>query len=184
MQPMDTGGTIVGCHDLSKYLLRLGDSTKPGIGYFNVLESEVAVTLFVEAVLRCKAGTLLVSSLRGRMAFQADSKRVFLVGKLVDEVASVTPEREVAGVRGRCVEGGPRAILIVVEQISGIAVTGARGRAQVMERDVRRSPTAARVERNGEGCRLREQPTPMQWIWRRVERRSRVTCRRQVLMWA
>lgn len=42
-----------------------------------------------------------------------------------------------------------------------------------MERDVGRSPTAARVERgNGEGCRLREQPTPMQWIWRRVERKA------------
>lgn len=96
------------------------------------------------------------------MTFQADGEGVFLVGKLVDKVASVTPERKV-GVRGRCVgvEGGPRAILIVVEQISGIAVTGARGRAQIMERDVCRSPTAARVERNGEGCRLREQPTPM-----------------------
>jgi hypothetical protein len=46
-----------------------------------------------------------------------------------------------------------------------------------VERDIRRPPTAGRIERNGEGCRLKEQPTPMQWIWRRVERRSRVTCR-------
>lgn len=85
------------------------------------------MTLFVEAILRCKACTLLVSSMRGRVTFQANSEGVFLVGKLIDEVAGVTPEREVVGVRGRCVEGGPRAILIVVEQISGIAVTGARG---------------------------------------------------------
>lgn len=83
------------------------------------------MTLFVEAVLRRKAGVLLVAALRGKLTLQADGERVFLVGKLVDEVAGVTPEREVVGVRGRCVEGGPRAILIVVEQISGIAVTGA-----------------------------------------------------------
>lgn len=49
----------------------------------------------MEAVLRCKACTFLVSSLRGRVAFQADSEGIFLVGKLVDEVTGVTPEREV-----------------------------------------------------------------------------------------
>lgn len=125
MQPVNTGGPIVGRHDLSEYSLRLGDSPWAGVWNLNVLESEGVVALFVEAVLRRKACAFLVSSMRGRLTFQADGKRVFLVGKLVDEVARVTPEREVVGVRGRCVEGGPRAILIVVEQISGIAVTGA-----------------------------------------------------------
>lgn len=139
------------------------------------------MALFVETVLRCEAGTLLLSSVWGELALKANSERVFLVGKLVDEVAGVTPEREVVGVRGRCVEGGPRAILIVVEQISGVAVTGPRGRAQVVERDICRPPTAARVERNGEGCRLREQPLYPIVVWKKVERRSRVTCR---LRWA
>ena len=32
------------------------------------------------------------------MTFQADSEGVFLVGELVDEVAGVTPEREVVRV--------------------------------------------------------------------------------------
>jgi hypothetical protein len=82
------------------------------------------VALFVEAVLRRKAGVLLLAALRGKLTLQADGQRVFLVGKLVDEVAGVTPKREVVRVRGRCVEGGPRAILIVVEQISRVAVTG------------------------------------------------------------
>lgn len=99
-----------------------------------------------------------MSSMRGKLTLKADGERVFLVGKLVDEVARVTPERKIVRVRRRCVEGGPRAILVVIEQISGIAVTRARGRAQVVERDVGRSPTATRVKRNDEGCRLREQP--------------------------
>jgi hypothetical protein len=159
---VDTGGPIIGCHDAREYSLCLGNGAEAGVWYLDVLESDRAVTLFVEAVLRRKTCSLLVPSERG-VAFQADGEGVFLVGKLVDEVTGVTPEREVVRVRGRGVERGARAILIV-EQISGVGVTGARGRAQVMERDVRRSPTAASVERNGEGCRLREQPTPMQWI--------------------
>lgn len=73
------------------------------------------MTLFVEAVLRRKAGVLLVAALRRKLALQADGERVFLVGKLVDEVARVTPEREGVRVRGRCVERGARAILIVVK---------------------------------------------------------------------
>jgi hypothetical protein len=49
---------------------------------------------------------------------QADAERVFLVSKLVDKVAGVTPEREVRVGRGS-VEGRPGAVLIVVvEEIS------------------------------------------------------------------
>lgn len=93
MQPVDTGGPIIGRHDLSKYSLSLGDSTGPRIWYLDVFESD---TLFVDAVLRGKACTpLVVSSMWGRMAFQADSEGIFLVGKLVNEVTGVTPEREV-----------------------------------------------------------------------------------------
>lgn len=125
VQPMNTGRSIVGCHDSSEYLLSLGDGSWARVWDLNVLESELAVTLFVEAVLRREASVLLVTALRRELALQADGERIFLVGKLVDEVAGVTPEREVVGVRGRCIEGGPRAILIVVEQISGIAFTGA-----------------------------------------------------------
>jgi hypothetical protein len=109
-------------------------------------------------------------------ALQANRERVFLVGELVDKIARVTPEREVVGVRGGRVERRPRAVLIVVQKISTVTVTGACGRAQVMERDVSRAPpTAAGVERNNEGCRLRgaAYSNAMQWIWkRRYERRS------------
>jgi len=36
-----------------------------------------------------------MSSMRGKLTLEADGERVFLVGKLVDEVAGVTPEREI-----------------------------------------------------------------------------------------
>lgn len=125
MQPVDTGGPIVRRHDASEYSLCLADSAWAWVWDLDILESEFAVTLFVEAGLRRKAGVLLVSAVRRSVALEADSEGVFLVGELVDEVAGITPKREVVGVRGRCVEGGPRAILIVVEQISRVAVTGA-----------------------------------------------------------
>jgi len=63
----------------------------------------------------------------GEMAFlermaQSDAERVLLVGKLVDEVTGVAPEREV-GLGGRGVEGRACAVLILfVEQISGISL--------------------------------------------------------------
>lgn len=125
MQPVDTGGSIIGCHDSSENLLCLGDGSGSRVWDLYVLESELTVALFVEAVLRREAGVLLVTAMQRELTLQADGERVFLVGKLVDEVTSVTPEREVVRVRGRCIEGGPRAILIVVEQISRIAFTRA-----------------------------------------------------------
>lgn len=95
MQPVDTGGPIVGRHDPGEEPLCLADSTWTRVWDLNVLKCEGALALLVEAVLRCEAGTLLVSSMRGKLAFEANGKRVFLVGKLVDEVAGVTPEREI-----------------------------------------------------------------------------------------
>jgi hypothetical protein len=49
---------------------------------------------------------------------QADAERVFLVGKLVDKVAGVTPEREVR-FGGRCLKGRSGTVLIFfVQEIS------------------------------------------------------------------
>jgi hypothetical protein len=67
MQPVHTGGPIVGRHDASEYSLCFADSAWAWVWNLNVLESEFAMTLFVEAVLRRKACTLLVSSMPGRV---------------------------------------------------------------------------------------------------------------------
>ena len=61
MQPVNTGGPIVGRHDLSKYSFCLANGTGPRIRYLNILEPEV-VTFLVDTVLRYKPCTLLVST--------------------------------------------------------------------------------------------------------------------------
>lgn len=68
MQPVDTGRSIVRCHESSEYLLCLRDSSWSGIWDLNVLEAELAVSLFVEAVLRRKASVLLMTALRRKLA--------------------------------------------------------------------------------------------------------------------
>ena len=65
---------------------------------------------------------LLTAMFRGRMASfervsQADAEGIFLVGELVNEVAGVAPDRKPRVGRGG-VEGGARAVLVVVKQIS------------------------------------------------------------------
>lgn len=61
VKPVDAGRAIVGRHDGSKDLLGLGDSTRSRIWYFYVLLSEASV-LLVQALLRCKASSLLLLS--------------------------------------------------------------------------------------------------------------------------
>lgn len=66
MQPVDTGGSIVGCHDGSEYLVCSGEGSGPRIRNLNVLGSDVPMALLVGAVLRLEPGTLLLASGSGR----------------------------------------------------------------------------------------------------------------------
>lgn len=106
-------------------------------------------------VLRCKARSLLLLAWPRRVAgFKVDAEGIFSVSKLVDEVTSVAPDGEVRIGRWG-VEGGARAVLIVVvEEISRIAVSGTGRAREVVEGDVGRPPVAVGVGRNGEGRRL------------------------------
>jgi hypothetical protein len=62
VQPVDTGGAIVGRHDGSEEFLCAGDGARPGVGDFNVVPADAARCLFGEAVLRLEAGALLLAS--------------------------------------------------------------------------------------------------------------------------
>jgi len=159
---VDTGGSIVGCHDLGDDSLCLGYGLGTRIGNFDVLLPELsrAGGLLVCAVLGLVADSLRLSAaILGGVAVerlaQADAERVFLVGELVDEIARVAPKREV-GIGIGSVEGGARALLIVVvEQMGRIAVPLAcRRRGEGVEWDIRRPPAAVRKGRNFEDERL------------------------------
>jgi hypothetical protein len=152
VQPVDTGRSVVGRHDGSDDLLGLWDGFSLDLRYLNVLLSE-APSLLVQALLCLEACPLLLSVRpRGLVVverpLQADAERVFLVSKLVDKVAGVTPEREVRVGRGS-VEGRPGAVLIVVvEEISWILVAGTCWGRERVERDVGRPPVVVRGGRN------------------------------------
>lgn len=100
MQPVNTGGPVVGRHYGSEYLLSFGDGSRSRVGYLNVLLPDGSGSLLVQAVLGLEAGPLLLASMFGEVAFferiaQSDAEGVLLVGELVDEVTGVAPEREV-----------------------------------------------------------------------------------------
>jgi hypothetical protein len=81
VQPVDTGGAIVGSHDGSEEFLCAGDGARPGVGDVNVVPADAARCLFVEAVLRLEAGALLLPTrLCGVDGFaQAGAEGVLLV---------------------------------------------------------------------------------------------------------
>lgn len=175
MQSVDTGGSIVGCHDGSKNAGWSGDGLDTRIGNLNVLFANGSRRLFVQVVLGRKASSLLGSTAARRLALvqrlaQSDAERVLSVGELVDKITRVTPDGKVGvGVGG--VEGGVSAVLIVmVEQISSVlvvvavvAVSWAGGRGEGVQRDVSRPPFTVWEGRNLDGGRLfGSSPTP-QW---------------------
>jgi hypothetical protein len=127
---VDAGGSIVGRHDGGEDFFGPGDGSRSNIRNLYVLLPDRSSSFLVQALLRLKAGPLLVSPMLGRMGvvetpLEADAEGVFLVSELVDKITSVAPEREARVGRG-CVEGRPDAILIVVvEQISGILLARA-----------------------------------------------------------
>ena len=157
MQPVNSGGPIVGCHDGGEDALSLGDGAWSWIRYFDVLSPEDR-GLLVEAGLGFVAYTLLLAAWARCLpsferVLEMGAERALLVSELVDEVTSVAPEREVRiGLGG--VEGRAGALLVVVVQQVGrvAAPLACRGREGV-ERDVG-GPPGVRVGRNLEGWRL------------------------------
>jgi hypothetical protein len=119
VQTVDTGGAIVGCHDGGNYLLRLGYRPRSWIWYLDILLPDYRVSLLVNAVL--VMDSLLLALVFERSALETDAEGVFLVGELVNEIACLAPKRKVVVGIGS-VKGRVRAVLVVVQQTSGIGV--------------------------------------------------------------
>lgn len=158
MQPVNTGGSIVWCHYGSEYPFSLGYGTRSWVGDLDIFWPESSL-LLVEACFGPVADALLLAAWPGRAPTlerlaQADAERVFLVGKLVDEITGVAPKREVrVGLGG--VEGGAGALLVVVvvQQMGCVAASLASRGGKRVKWNVGRPPVV-RVGRNLEGWRL------------------------------
>jgi hypothetical protein len=111
VQPVNTGWSIVWSHDSYKESLSYIYSSLRWVGYGNVLLSRkysvllVVVNVWMIADLFMRTPASMAGSSR-KLFFQGfselDTERVFLVGKLVYQVASITPERELGvGRNGR-----------------------------------------------------------------------------------
>jgi hypothetical protein len=136
MQPVDTGGSISGSHDESENPLCTRYNPGSRIGDFYVLlplNDSRLPSLLSTIILGLISHALLLPTALGeadeRNALdrrsQAIRERILVVGKLVDKIAGVAPGGELRVGRGRRERGARAGLLVVLEQIGGVLVSGA-----------------------------------------------------------
>lgn len=187
VQPVDTGGSIVGRHDRGEDPLNLGNGSRAWVRDLDVFEPESSL-LLVEAGCRLVADALLLAARPGGTASfervaQADAEGVLLISELVNEVTGVAPQREIrVGLGG--VEGGAGARLVVVgvvvQQMGRVAASLAGGRGKGVQRDVGR-PSAVGVGRNLEDWRLRLEQPNSKSRWAEADARHRTRGKEQIV---
>lgn len=163
MEPVYTGRPICGRHDEGKHLLADGDLPRRRAGYRDILfppRDSTMPLLAVRLGFLVVVDTLVLTapSMLGRGARQSllqrwpepYPERVFLVGKLVDEIACVAPDGEV-GLDGAGV-GGPPAGLLLVRRLLGLVWSWGGGEG--VEGYIGRPPRARVEGRNLEGSGL------------------------------
>lgn len=94
---MDTGRSVVGRHDGSENLFRLGDGSRSRIWDVDIFLSDDLRLLLVEIFRGLEAcPLLLLAMLRGVVALkrlsQSDAERVFPFSELVNKVTCVAPD--------------------------------------------------------------------------------------------
>lgn len=124
MQPVDTGVPIARSHDGGEYLLRLGDSTRPWVGNFDVLlpDSSPRPGLLPRIVLGLVPDSLL---------------RAVVGRQLVNKISSVAPEGEVGVERGALASA---VVVLAFQETGRISGVVASGRLKRLQWDVRRTP--------------------------------------------
>jgi len=105
MEPVKTGRSIVGSHDECKQLLTAGELPRWRTGYLNILfpfnDSRMMLLAFclINVSNTLLLTTPVLAGYSGKTFFQGRPQpypeRVFLLCKLVYEIASVAPEGEI-----------------------------------------------------------------------------------------